>query len=110
MLLCYQILEFDYSLIASTALFMACKISNHVIDSDLLYNNKVHLDVHTQKDFEKCVLTMKNAWDVMRTTTTYANFEAVYNKYQVQHSFFGKTLMPPTYTHNDLNGWFYSKK
>jgi Cyclin, C-terminal domain. len=109
MLLSYQILEFDYSLIASAALFMACKLSNYTIDSDLLSNYKGYLDVHTLKDFEKCVNTIKNIWETIRTTTTYANFEAVYNKYQVQHSFFGTTLIPPLYTKDDLQNWFYGK-
>lgn len=109
MLLSYQMLEFDYSLIANSALFIACRSTEFQIDTGLLGSYKAYLEVHSKKDFEKCVNAIKNNWNVMRTTTTYANFEAVYTKYQVRHSFLAKTLNPPDIKSKDLENWFYTK-
>lgn len=102
-------LEFDYSLIASSALFIACKSTDYQLNSTHLADYKSIIEVHSKKDFEKCVNAIKTNWNVMRTTTTYANFEAVYTKYQVRHSFLAKTLNPPDIKSKDLDNWFYTK-
>lgn len=73
-------------------------------------NNRSYLDVFSVKEFSKCVKSMVTIWNTIRTTTNYANFEAIYNKYHVQHSFIGKTLEPPHYTNSNIEAWFYSKK
>lgn len=105
----YQILEFDYSLVASAALFLACKCGDYTVDSEKMSVFREYLDEHSQKDFEKCVMTMRCIWNMMKTTPNYINFDAVYNKYQVQFNLFGRTLTPPNYSHIDLQNWFYTK-
>ena len=95
-------------MIASSALFLACKITNHKIDKNAMDCNRSYLDIFKVKEFSKCVAQMVSIWNTIRTTTNFANFEAVYNKYHVQHSFIGKALEPPHYNNSDLDQWFYS--
>ncbi len=102
-------LEYDYSLIASCALFIACNLTKHNVDSTLLSNNKSFLNVHPVQEFVECLDQMKNSWKLMRTTTAYANFEAVYNKYFAKHQLNAKNLADPQYTQTQVNGWFYTK-
>lgn len=109
MLLSHQILEFDYSLIASAALFLACKSGEYKLDEEKMIIYGKYLDVFNQKELESCLLSMKCIWTTLQTSTTYQNFDAIYNKYQVQYNFFGRTLTPPIYYNNDLQEWFNSQ-
>ena len=109
MLMSFQILEFDYSLVASAALFLACKCAEYKIDETRLKSYREYLDVYPQREFEKCVTSFKCIWNTMQTSPNYLNFDAVYHKYQNQFNFFGKTLLPPTFYQNDIEEWFYTK-
>jgi len=109
MLLSYNIQEFEYSLIASSALFLACMSKEFKIDAKAMEENRSSVDCYKQEEFRKCVANMKDLWVTITTTTLFASFEAVYNKYQTQHSFCGKSLNPPAYTLNHIQSWFYSK-
>lgn len=109
MLMSHQILEFNYSLIASAALFLACKSGDYKVDPEKMKACKDYLDVYNQKDFERCVSSLKCVWNAMKTNPSYINFDAVYNKYQVQYNFFARTLTSPTFYHNDLQDWFYTR-
>lgn len=105
----HQLLEFDYSLIASSALFLACKCGDYNIESEKMLLYQEYLDIYSQREFEKCLVSMKHAWNFIKTAPSYLNFEAVYNKFQTQYNFIGRTLVPPAYNHNELKNWFYSK-
>jgi len=109
MLMSHQILEFDYSLIASSALFLACKCGDYKIGLEKMSAYREHLDVYNLQEFDKCLSAMKYAWNFIKITPSYLSFEAVYNKYQTQYNFYGRALIPPIYYHNDLLDWFYSK-
>ena len=109
MLMSHQILEFDYSLIASAALFLACKCGEYQVEAERMKAYVEYLDIYNQREFEKCVSAIKYIWNTMKTTHTHINFDAVYNKYQVQYNFFGRTLTAPLIYHNDLQNWFYSR-
>jgi hypothetical protein len=100
-------MKYDYSLISSVALFVALKIQGHAYDVTSL---RIYLDNYCIKEFEKCVQEFLALWNTMRTTTLYANYEAVYNKYLTRYNFDGKGLEPPVVTNIDLESWFYTKK
>ncbi len=109
MLLSYPILEFEYSIIASAALFLACMCQNHTINEDLLMANRQFVNCYRQENLRRCVASMKDLWVTITTTTLYASFDAVYSKYQNKYSFCGKSLNPPAYTAFNIQNWFYSR-
>lgn len=107
LLLSHQILEFEYSLIASSVLFLACAAAEFKIDEEILSENKRNFNIYDQEQLRKCVGTIKDLWHAILNTTMYANFDAIYSKYQNRHSFPAKTINPPTYTLEDIKNWFY---
>jgi len=109
MLLSYHIMEFEYSLIASSALFLACMCQNFKINENILNENRQFVDCYKQEKFRRCVAHMKDLWVTITTTTLFASFDAVYSKYQNKYSFCGKSLNPPAYTAFNIQNWFYTK-
>ena len=108
-LLNYQMLEFDYSLIASAALFLACQTHKHIVDYNKLLENRKYIDIHTQQDLEKCVNKIKSTW-TMINTTAFSNFLAIDNKYQIRHNLNGKNLVIPSFSLHEIQSWLYTKK
>lgn len=102
-------MSLDYSLVASGILFLACKAMEYTIDSEIIEQARTVLNTVSIKEFGDCVKKMRAAWHQMKTTTTYANFDAVYNKYMTVHSFVAKNVNVPTFNQQDLDGWFYSE-
>ena len=71
---------------------------------------KKYLSIYTQIEFEKGVQEFMQIWKNIKTTTTYANFDAVYNKYQIHHGIAGKSINLPMLNSFDLQSWIYMKK
>ena len=71
---------------------------------------KIYLNTYSQIEFEKGVQEFMQIWKNIKTTTTYANFDAVYNKYQIHNGIAGKSINLPILTSSDLQSWIYMKK
>ena len=104
-----ELMGIDYSLIASVALFLACKAMNYVVDGKIMAKSRSVLGVYSRKEFASCVKKMREAWHQMKTTTTYASFDAVYSKYLTMYGLAAKNIEIPTYSQQDLNDWFYTE-
>ncbi len=107
MLMSYEILNFDYSLIASGALFLAARCRNYRINVDYLSIFCESLNTHKLKDFERCVALIKETWISMQTTTHYQILEKISNKYKEQYKILVRDLNPPVYSQKDVSDWFY---
>ncbi len=102
-------MSLDYSLVASGILFLACKAMEYTINPKIIEQARSVLNTVPIKEFGNCVKKMRAAWHQMKTTTTYANFDSVYNKYTTVSSFVAKNINVPTYNQQDLDEWFYTE-
>lgn len=96
-------------MLASGALFLACKAMNYSICPRLMEKQRNSLDIFTKKEFSSCLKKMKTIWQQIKTTTTYSNYDAVYKKYIAKYGFGAKNVNIPTYEQQDIEGWFYTK-
>ena len=96
-------------MVASGALFLACTSTDYKIDNEILAENREFLNIHKKEELRKCVAMIKDFWYNITMTTSYANFDAVFSKYQTKYHFCGKSMNLPPYTPEDIQNWFYSK-
>lgn len=104
----YEILKFDYSLVASVIFFLACKAVDYRIDQEVMEYNRAVVDFHSLRDFEVCLKNTNSIWHAIKTTTAYAGFDAVYNKHKNVQGFIPRDLSVPLYNPQDVDRWFYT--